>query len=125
MLELRRRIAGFAPLQQRAARIAAWFSLAVLALHWALIVQFVAVRAGALSFLRLHYTAALGVDWVGSWWLIFTFPLFGLATFVVNLRLAGSLSRVRPAFGTIMMVATALLQLLFAAAGSIAILLNS
>ena len=125
MLGFRNRISGVVPSLTLVGRMATGFGLAILAIHWALIVRFLAVRAGSLSFLRLHYSVAFGVDWVDSWWFIFVYPLMGLAVFAVNLRLAISLSRVRPEIGTMMMISASLLQALFAAGGSFAILLNS
>lgn len=125
MLEFRRRVSGIVPLQSVAGQAAAGFALAILAVHWALIVRFLVARAGSLSFLRLHYSVAFGVDWVDQWWLLFLFPLLGLATFAINLWLSVQLARSRPALGTMLLVATALLEALFAAGGSFAILLNS
>lgn len=112
-------------IEGRLARAAAVGSLIVLAVHWALVINFVAVRAGSLSFLRLHYTVAYGIDWVDKWWLIFTFPLLGLAFFCLNAWIASLLAHARPTFGTIVHVATLIIEVALAAAGAIAILLNS
>lgn len=118
------RFTGVQLLQERVGRAFFASALLVLALHWMLIIRFVAVRAGDLRFLRLHYTAALGVDWVDRWWYVFSFPLFGLASFLVNLWLAVLLAERRPALGVLMLSATAALEILLAAGGIIAILLN-
>jgi hypothetical protein len=119
------RRAGFAKLETAFAKLTAGASLAVLAGHWFLVTRFVAARAGqGLGFLRLHYSVTYGLDWVGPWWYVFAYPAAGLACFVLNLWLADRLSRVRPALGTLALVATFLLQLLFAAGGVTAVLLN-
>jgi hypothetical protein len=114
-----------ATIEGRPARTAAAVSLAVLAVHWALVLRFVAVRAGNLSFLRLHDNVAFGIDWYDRWWFIFTFPIVGLAFFCFNAWMASALSRVRPAFGTMIHFATVLLEVTLAAAGALALLLNS
>ncbi len=36
----------------------------------------------------LHYTAGVGVDFVGNWWQIFVLPSMGLAMLILNIVLA-------------------------------------
>ncbi len=119
------RFASQPPFQDRSARVATASAILVLALHCLFIIRFVAVRIGTLSFLRLHYTTAIGVDWVAEWWYIFSFPLLGLVTLLVNLWLATVLARRRAALGVLMLVATVVLEILLAAGGLIAMLLNA
>ena len=98
---------------------------AVLALHWASIIIFLFPRIGSLRFLRLHYTAEWGVDWVGAWWHVFTFPVLGCAVFFVNGALSGMLSKRRRLYASAVHVVTFAIQLSVAGAGVTAILLNS
>ena len=108
----------------RKAEILATTAMSVLLVHWLLVLWFTVARLGSLGFLRLHYTAALGVDWIDSWWKIFMFPGFGLAVFLVNGLLAGALSKSHRQFGPLLMGVTIFLQVIFAMGGVMAILLN-
>jgi hypothetical protein len=95
-----------------------------LVLQWTAILAFLVPRLGTLHFLRLHYTAAQGVDWVDVWYAIFLFPMLGLATFAVNLAIAMRLGRRNRSLGHVVMVATAFIEAMLAVSGIIAVLLN-
>ncbi|MFH2062670.1 MAG: hypothetical protein ABIJ46_00755 [bacterium] len=106
------------------AELAAVLSLLVLLSQWAFLLWFVSSRLGTLDFLRLHYTAALGVDWIGPWWNLFVFPVFGLAAFLINGVLSGLLARSHRLFGLVIMWTTVFLEVVFAVGGVMAVLLN-
>ena len=112
------------PFGERVARVATASAILVLAVHWILVAHFVIVRLGDLKFLRLHYAAGIGVDWVDRWWYLFVFPFFGLLSFVVNAWLATVLAKRKTALGVLILVATAVLEIFFVAGGLIALLLN-
>ncbi len=100
------------------------FSLSVLVAHWVAIFAFVIPRLGTLEFLRLHYTAAIGVDWIGAWWMIFSFPVFGLLVYFVNLYFAGVLAKQHRSLAVVAHVSTALIETTLAFGGIAAVLLN-
>jgi hypothetical protein len=108
----------------RPMRVAAVLSFVVLVAHWLFILAFVVPRLGSLSFLRLHYTAAHGIDWVASWEAIFTFPGIGLVVFFVDLAIAAALARTNPSLGRIVLGAAVLVQVILAVGGVLAVLLN-
>jgi len=108
----------------RKAELAAVLSLVILLMHWSFLLWFSISRLGTLDFLRLHYTAALGVDWIDVWWKLFVFPGFGLATFSVNAILSGRLARSHRLLGLIIMWTTVFLEVVFAVGGVMAVLLN-
>ncbi|HTK04366.1 MAG TPA: hypothetical protein VL500_02185 [Candidatus Eisenbacteria bacterium] len=108
----------------RTMRIAAAGAFMVLMVHWAFIVAFVVPRLGALRFLRLHYSAAQGIDWIDDWHAIFTFPALGLAAFFCNVAFAVVLAKRDRLLGRMMMFATVIVELLLAVGGVIAVLLN-
>ena len=85
---------------------------------------FVVPRLGTLEFLRLHYTARLGVDWIGQWWMIFSFPIFGLAVFFVNLYFADVLTRQHRSLGFVAHTSTLFTEAALAFGGIAVILLN-
>ncbi len=99
-------------------------SLGILVGHWVAVFFFVVPRLGTLEFLRLHYTARLGVDWIGQWWMIFSFPIFGLAVFFVNLYFADVLARQHRSLGFVAHTSTLLTEAALAFGGIAAILLN-
>ncbi len=105
----------------RAATVAAF---APLAIQWAAILAFVVPRLGTLHFLRLHYTAAQGIDWVDVWYAIFLFPIIGLAVFAVNLALALWLGKRNRLLGRVVISATVFIEGILAVSGIIAVLLN-
>lgn len=105
-------------------RAIAALAIIPLVLQWTAILAFVIPRLGTLHFLRLHYTAAQGVDWVDVWYAIFLFPMFGLAIFAVNLAIAVRLGRRNPSLGHVVIVATAFIEAMLAVSGIIAVLLN-
>lgn len=100
------------------------FSLSVLVTHWVVVFAFVVPRLGTLEFLRLHYTALLGVDWIGVWWMIFSFPVFGLLVFFVNLYFANVLSKQHRSLSVVAHASTALTEIALAFGGIAAVLLN-
>lgn len=108
----------------RPMRLTAAAAFAVLMVHWAFIVAFVIPRLGELRFLRLHYSAAQGVDWIGDWRAIFTFPAIGLAAFFCNVVFASALGRRDRALGRMLMGGTVVVEVLLAVGGVIAVLLN-
>lgn len=108
----------------RPMRVAAVTAFAVLAAHWLFILAFVVPRLGGLSFLRLHYTAAHGIDWVAEWQAIFAFPGIGLAAFFVNVAIAAALARNNRSLGRIVLGTAVLVEVLLAAGGVLAVLLN-
>lgn len=108
----------------RAMRLTAAAAFAVLMVHWAFIVAFLVPRLGELRFLRLHYSAAQGIDWIGDWRAIFTFPGLGLAAFICNLGFSSALGRRDPVLGRMLMGATVVVEILLAVGGVIAVLLN-
>ena len=112
-------------LHDKPSRVVAIVAAAVLLLNWAAIVAFLIPRAGSLRFLRLHYTAALGVDWVAEWWKVFAFPLLGVAVFFVNGVFSGILSKKHPMLGLVILFSTAAIEMILAGGGIMAILLNS
>jgi hypothetical protein len=109
----------------RTSKVAAILGLAVLALHWAVMAAFIVPRLGSLGYVRLHYTATLGVDWVGQWWKLFTFPIAGTVIAFVNALLSGMLIKSTPRGDIVIHCTTALLQIMLATAGIMALLLNS
>ena len=105
----------------RAAVVAAF---GILAVHWALIIAFLVPRLGTLRFLRLHYTASQGIDWVDDWRAIFIFPAFGLAALICDFAFAAALSRTRRQLGRMILIGAVLVEIVVAAGGVIAVLLN-
>lgn len=108
----------------RVMRVAAVAAFGVLLAHWVLIVAFLLPRIGSLSFLRLHYTASQGIDWVDDWRAIFVFPAFGLVAFVCDFAFAAALARTRRQLGRMIIVGTVLVEIVVAVGGVIAVLLN-
>jgi len=105
-----------------------WFlwssGAAVLAANWLGIVIFLVSRSVNSGFLRLHYTAALGVDWVDVWWKIFIFPGFGLAVFFINGFFSGILTKKHRMLGLLMLGATDAVEIMLAIGAGLAIMLN-
>lgn len=108
----------------RPMRVAALMAFAILVAHWLFILAFVVPRLGGLGFLRLHYTAAHGIDWVAGWQAIFTFPGIGLAAFFLNLGIAAALAKTSPVLGRIVLGAAVLVEIFLAIGGVLAVLLN-
>jgi hypothetical protein len=121
----RTRITALIGPQEPAAKAMGYAAVAILALHWAVVIAFLAARAGSLGFLRLHYTAALGVDWVAEWWYLFIYPVLGCASLLVNVWLSGVLARRHPPLGILVLGATLAVEVLLAAGALFAVLLNS
>lgn len=111
--------------ERGANRVVSVFSLLTLACVWALTLSFIVPRLGSLTFLRLHYSAAFGVDWIDRWQYLLIFPALGLAVFVVNGYFAGILGRRHRSLGLAMHLATLVVEVLIAAGTLIAVLLNS
>ena len=99
-------------------------SAVILALHAGLVALFLLPRFGSLDLLRLHYTADLGVDWIADWRYLFVYPAAGAVALLVNGLVAGSVPEGQRGHAMILS-ATVLLEIAFAAAGGIAVLLNS
>lgn len=108
----------------RAMRLTAAAAFAVLLVHWAFIVAFVVPRLGELRFLRLHYSASQGIDWIDDWRAIFTFPAVGLGAFVCNVAFAVALARRERELGRLLLGATVIVEAVLAVGGVIAVLLN-
>ncbi len=92
--------------------------------HWLAVLWFVVPRLGTLDFLRLHYTAGLGIDRIGVWWHIFLYPAAGFIVFIVNVLLSAVAGRKHRLLGTLVLSATVVVQVLLAAGGIIAVSLN-
>jgi hypothetical protein len=108
----------------RASRILVAAASAILVLHWALVIAFVVPRLGTLTFLRLHYSAAQGVDWLGDWRALFVFPGIGAAALLVNVPLAASLGRTRRGLCRLVLTGTLVIEAFLAVGGTLAVLLN-
>jgi len=119
-----RKIERLLGINSRAVEIMASVAMGVLAVHWLLVMWFTLFRLGSLQFLRLHYTASLGVDWIGAWWMIFIFPAFGLVLFFVNASFAGAMSKRYRLFSPVIMSLTVFLEVVTAIGGIAALLLN-
>jgi hypothetical protein len=103
-----------------------WFiaALAVCLGHWVGIMAFLVMRLGSLDFLYLHYTAEFGIDWIGNWYLIFTYPSVGLIFLLANVWVTLRLQITHRALTPLLAVATLIEELVIAAAGIIAVILN-
>jgi len=119
-----RKIERLLGINSRAVELMASVAMGILAAHWLLVMWFTLFRLGSLRFLRLHYSASLGVDWIGAWWMIFIFPAFGLALFFVNAYFAGALSKRYRLFSPVIMSLTIFLEVVTAIGGVAALLLN-
>lgn len=106
-------------------KVAVVVGAAALLAQLALVFSFIVPRLGTLRFLRLHYTSAFGVDWVGAWWNMFVFPAAGFAIFFANGAAASLASRRHPLLGSMLAFVTAFVELSLAAGGGLAVLLNS
>lgn len=103
-----------------------WFiaALTVCLAHWVGIMAFLVIRIGSLDFLYLHYTAEFGIDWIGSWYLIFTYPAVGLIFLLANVWTTLRLQVSHRALTSLMAVVTLIVEVVIAAAGTIAVILN-
>lgn len=90
-----------------------------------IVAAFLIPRWGKLSFIRLHYSASLGVDWEGEWWKIFIFPAVGLGFLLLNMLAASILSKRQQAYATVLLFCTVGIELAAAAGAVAAVLLNS
>ncbi|OGL74016.1 hypothetical protein A3C96_00660 [Candidatus Uhrbacteria bacterium RIFCSPHIGHO2_02_FULL_60_10] len=97
----------------------------IAALHAVLVGGFVLVRLRGLNFVRLHYTATLGVDWVDAWWNALLFPCLGLAFMFVNGFFSGLLARRHRQYGVTIAFLTLIIESVLASGGVMAILLNA
>lgn len=111
------------PLDSRS-RAFAVAAFAPLLVQWAFIVAFVWPRLGTLTYLRLHYTASRGVDWIDDWRMLFLFPLVGLVVWVLNLVLASRLASASHHLARLVLGVTVFVEALFAVGGVLAVLLN-
>lgn len=105
-----------------------WFLIilagATLMANWLIVIVFLLTRPGELGFLRLHYTAALGVDWVAEWWKLFIYPGSGLAAFFINGFFSGILAKKHRLFGSLLLGATAVIEIFLTVGAVMAVLLN-
>lgn len=131
---LRIRVLQFFGVRDRMSAMLVAVSAAILTLHAGLVALFFLPRFGSLDLLRLHYTAELGVDWIADWRYLFVYPAAGAAVLLVNGLVAGATPSSADASadspegrsGRVMIFsATVFLETAFAAAGGIAVLLNS
>jgi hypothetical protein len=90
----------------------------------ATVLAFVLPRWGQLRFLRLHYTVALGIDWVADWRWLFAFPAVALAILPLNGWLAGRLAARQRRLGLMMLAATGLIEAFVLAGAALAVSLN-
>ena len=118
------KIARFFGVQDRVATALVWASFLVCLANIVLVVVFIIPRWGDLGFLRLHYTVALGVDWVDDWRYIFVFPALAVVIFVLNGWMAGRLSVLHRRLGTMLLGLTMIIEIFIAVGGAIAISLN-
>lgn len=105
----------------------ALFAIAAVALflNAAVISFFLLPRQSELKFLRLHYLADLGVDWIDVWWKILIFPIIGAVFFFINGYFSGTLAARRREFGALVLGATAVVEILLLVGSLIAVMLNS
>lgn len=111
-------------IRDRAGMGLALAALVVLLGHWITVLWFVMPRLGTLDFLRLHYTAGLGIDWIDAWWYLFAYPAAGFLVLIANVLLASLLGKRHPALGLLVLSATLVVQVFLATGGIIAVFLN-
>lgn len=101
-------------------------ALACLALvaQWAVIVFFLVPRLGSLEFLRLHYTADFGVDWIAEWWKIFVYPVLGAVVLLLNVPAAHAVGRTHGVMSHGVLFLTLVIETALAAGGIMAVMLN-
>lgn len=102
------------------------FSVSLLALmaHWGIVAAFVIPRLGNLGFLRLHYTARQGIDWVDIWYVILVFPTVATLTLIINAIIAARFAIRNKSLGRLLLVITALIEILMTVGGVLVVLLN-
>ncbi len=111
-------------LDDRQSAVMAAVSAAILTANLGNILRFLLPRIGTLEFLRLHYTARLGVDWVDDWWKIFTYPGLGLLILTVNGIIAGRSAGKNRLLGRLSYGVALACELLLAIGGALAVSLN-
>jgi len=117
-------IASFAaPLDGLSRKLAAAAFVPLLA-QWGFVAAFVWPRLGTLRYLRLHYTASRGVDWIDDWRMIFVFPAVGLVVWFVNIVLAARLASASHHLARLVLGITVFVEALVAVGGVLAVLLN-
>jgi len=99
-------------------------SLLALIVHWGIVAAFVIPRLGQLGFLRLHYTARQGVDWVDVWYVILIFPTVATLTLIVNTFVAARFALRNKSLGRLLLVITAMIEILMTVGGVLVVLLN-
>lgn len=99
-------------------------SLLALIAHWGIVAAFVLPRLGSLGFLRLHYTASQGIDWIDVWYVILLFPTVATLTLVVNAVVAARFALRNKSLARIVLVITAMIELLMTVGGVLVVLLN-
>ena len=118
------RIKRYYGLYDRSIFICLAIALFFLLVHISLMVAFLLPRWGRLDFLRLHYTASLGIDWIGEWWNLLWYPGFGVGIFFINGYFSGRLALHHRLLGLVIAILTMLLECMVMVAGIMAILLN-
>ena len=124
MSMFKEKLAKFFGVQDWAATALVWASFLVCLANIILVAVFVIPRWGDLGFLRLHYTVALGVDWVDDWRYIFVFPALATVVFVFNGWLAGRLSVLHRRLGIMLLGLTVIIETFIVIGGAIATSLN-
>lgn len=122
--QFKEHLASFFGVQSRAAAVYVWGAAALAMANLAAVLAFVLPRWGQLRFLRLHYTVALGVDWVTDWRWLFAYPAAALAILPVNGWLAGRLTGRQRRLGLMMLAVTMLIEAFVLAGAGLAISLN-
>lgn len=119
-----RLIASLTEPLDRPSKILAAVAFVPLLVQWAVIVIFIWPRLGTLDYLRLHYTAASGVDWVDDWRMLLVFPAMGLVSWFIDLALASRLAVTSHVLARLVMIMAVFVELLLAIGGILAVLLN-
>jgi hypothetical protein len=122
--DLKEKMAKFLGIQDRLGAVLFWASCLTCLVNLGLTVNFLLPRWRQLRFLRLHYTAALGIDWVADWRYIFIFPGLAIAVVFINGWLAGRLAGKHRRLGLMALAATVAVQVFFAFGAVIAVSLN-
>lgn len=121
---IREKLAIFFGIKSRGAAAYVWASAALALASLLAVLAYVVPRWGELRFLRLHYTAALGIDWVADWRWLFVFPALAWAILPVNGWLAGRLAGRQRRLGLMMLAATLLVETFILAGAGLAVSLN-
>lgn len=107
---VREQLASFLGISSWVAAIFVWGAAALALANLATVSAFILPRWGELRFLRLHYTVALGIDWVADWRWLLAFPAVALAVLILNGWLAGRLTGCQRRLGLMMQAVTVLIE---------------